>query len=77
MTWKATNNPNDACCWSAHVEDVDYDKAIADVWDYKTAVLLSATPELLEACKAALNQTTGWQELAQAAIAKATQESEK
>lgn len=43
MSWRATDNPNDACCWSAHVEEVDdgdpgkRPAAVADVRDRETA----------------------------------------
>jgi len=61
--WKATAKPNDACCWSFHVETVERltiagevleDSAMHDVADVRTeadAHLLAAAPELLAALK--------------------------
>ena len=60
--WIMTDKPNDACCWSFHVETVERDvvagetmtfvkTGIADVAEEDDARLIAAAPELLEALK--------------------------
>ncbi len=61
--WKATDRPNDACCWSHHVETEARTSnptfeglnlpagQVADVHGEANARLIAAAPELLEALK--------------------------
>jgi hypothetical protein len=60
--WQVTDRPNDACCWSYHVETVRRDtpgyaaEGIADVRMEAHAHMISAIPEFMELCRVIMEE---------------------